>query len=132
VRLIEEIARGAGTIDGMIGGQVIDLEAEHRKLDPATLEYIHRSKRAALITASVVSGGLYAGADDDAVSELRSFGQSIGLAFQIVDDVLDAPKPPSNWERPPEKTLRRRRLPIRHCLALKNRSRKRMRRCSRL
>ncbi len=89
VRIIEEIARGTGTVDGMIGGQVVDLEAEHRKPDLQTLEYIHRSKTAALITASVVSGGLYAGADDDAVAKLRSFGQSIGLAFQIVDDVLD-------------------------------------------
>lgn len=89
VRIIEEIARGTGTIDGMIGGQVVDLEAEHHKPDLLTLEYIHRSKTAALITASVVSGGLYAAADGDAVGRLRSFGQSIGLAFQIVDDVLD-------------------------------------------
>jgi geranylgeranyl diphosphate synthase type II len=89
VRLIEEIAHGTGTIDGMIGGQVVDLEAEHKKPDLATLEYIHRSKTAALITASVVSGGIYAGGDDGAVCKLRSFGQSIGLAFQIVDDVLD-------------------------------------------
>jgi geranylgeranyl diphosphate synthase type II len=89
VRMIEEIARGTGTIEGMIGGQVVDLEAEHSQPDLATLEYIHRSKTAALINASVVSGGLYAGADDEAVGALRGFGQSIGLAFQIVDDVLD-------------------------------------------
>jgi geranylgeranyl diphosphate synthase type II len=89
VRIIEEIARGTGTIDGMIGGQVVDLEAEHRKPDLKMLEYIHRAKTAALITASVVSGGLYAGADDQTVAKLRSFGQNIGLAFQIVDDVLD-------------------------------------------
>jgi geranylgeranyl diphosphate synthase, type II len=89
VRIIEEVARGTGTVEGMIGGQVVDLEAEHTKPDVKMLEYIHRSKTAALITASVVSGGLYAGADDQAVAKLRSFGQSIGLAFQIVDDVLD-------------------------------------------
>jgi geranylgeranyl diphosphate synthase type II len=89
VRIIEEIAHGTGTIEGMIGGQVVDLEAEHTKPDLATLQYIHRSKTAALMGASVVSGGLYAGADDKAVGQLRSFGQSIGLAFQIVDDVLD-------------------------------------------
>ena len=88
-RIIEEIARGTGTIEGMIGGQVVDLETEHREPDLATLEYIHRSKTAALITASVVSGGLYAGANDEAVEKLRCFGKSIGLAFQIVDDVLD-------------------------------------------
>ncbi len=89
VRIIAEIARGTGTVDGMIGGQVVDLEAEHTKPDIKTLEYIHRAKTAALITASVVSGGLYAGADNGAVEKLRSFGQSVGLAFQIVDDVLD-------------------------------------------
>ncbi|HZQ21496.1 MAG TPA: farnesyl diphosphate synthase [Terriglobales bacterium] len=89
VRLIEEIARGTGTVDGMIGGQVADLEAEHQKPDLAMLEYIHRAKTAALIAASVVSGGIYAGAEAEAVGKLRNFGRSIGLAFQIVDDVLD-------------------------------------------
>jgi geranylgeranyl diphosphate synthase, type II len=89
VRIIEEIARGTGTVGGMIGGQVVDLEAEHKKPDLPTLEYIHQSKTAALITASVVSGGLYAGASDSEVCNLRSYGQAIGLAFQIVDDILD-------------------------------------------
>lgn len=89
VRIIEEIARGTGTVNGMIGGQVVDLEAEHTKPTSEMLDYIHRSKTAALITASLVSGGLYAGARESDVSKLRNFGQSIGLAFQIVDDVLD-------------------------------------------
>jgi geranylgeranyl diphosphate synthase type II len=89
VRIIEEIARGTGTLDGMIGGQVVDLEAEHTLPTAEMLEYIHRSKTAALITASLVSGGLYAGAKDNQVKKLRTFGQSVGLAFQIVDDVLD-------------------------------------------
>jgi len=89
VAIIQEIAHATGTIDGMIGGQVVDLEAEHKKPDLATLEYIHRSKTAALITASVVSGGTYAGAKAADIVRLRTYGQSIGLAFQIVDDVLD-------------------------------------------
>jgi geranylgeranyl diphosphate synthase type II len=89
VRIIEEIARGTGTVDGMIGGQVVDLEAEHTKPTAEMLEYIHRSKTAALITASLVSGGLYACAKESEVSKLRAFGLGIGLAFQIVDDVLD-------------------------------------------
>jgi geranylgeranyl diphosphate synthase type II len=89
VRIIGEIARGTGTVDGMIGGQVVDLESEHSRPTPEMLEYIHRSKTAALITASLVSGGLYAGAKDADVKRLRAFGLSIGLAFQIVDDVLD-------------------------------------------
>jgi geranylgeranyl diphosphate synthase, type II len=89
VRIVAEIARGTGTLNGMIGGQVVDLEAEHTRPTAEMLEYIHRSKTAALITASLVSGGLYAGAKDSEVAKLRSFGQSVGLAFQIVDDVLD-------------------------------------------
>jgi geranylgeranyl diphosphate synthase type II len=89
VRIIAEIAHGTGTIDGMIGGQVVDLEAEHTQPTAEMLEYIHRSKTAALITASLVSGGLYAGAKDGQVAKLRAFGLAIGLAFQIVDDVLD-------------------------------------------
>jgi geranylgeranyl diphosphate synthase type II len=89
VRIIEEIARGTGTVDGMIGGQVVDLEAEHTKPTAEMLEYIHRSKTAALITASLVSGGLYTGAKENEASKLRAFGLGIGLAFQIVDDVLD-------------------------------------------
>jgi len=89
VQIIAEIAHGTGTIDGMIGGQVADLEAEHTKPEATTLEYIHRAKTAALITASVVSGGLYAHASKEQVCRLRSYGEKIGLAFQIIDDVLD-------------------------------------------
>jgi geranylgeranyl diphosphate synthase type II len=89
VRIIEEIARGTGTIAGMIGGQVMDLEAEKQHPDARTLEYIHRSKTGALITASLVSGALYAGGNDEQVAHIRAFGRDIGLAFQIVDDILD-------------------------------------------
>lgn len=89
VRIVEEIARGTGTVDGMIGGQVVDLEAEHTKPTPEMLEYIHRSKTAALITSSLVSGGLYGAATESQAARLRAFGMGIGLAFQIVDDVLD-------------------------------------------
>jgi geranylgeranyl diphosphate synthase, type II len=89
VRTIEEIARGTGTVDGMIGGQVVDIEAERKKPDAPTLEYIHLSKTAALITASVVTGGIYGNATPQQVVDLRRFGRAIGLAFQIVDDVLD-------------------------------------------
>jgi geranylgeranyl diphosphate synthase, type II len=89
VRIIEEIARGTGTVDGMIGGQVKDLEAERQMPDAATLEYIHRSKTGALITASLVTGGIYAGGPHAEIQRLRDFGRAIGLAFQIADDVLD-------------------------------------------
>ena len=89
VGIIAEIAHATGTIGGMIGGQVMDLEAEHTRANAQTLEYIHRSKTGALLTASVVTGGMYAGASDTQIAGLRSFGENIGLAFQIVDDVLD-------------------------------------------
>ena len=89
VGIIAEIARATGTIEGMIGGQVLDLEAEHQAPDAATLEYIHRSKTGALITASLVTGGIYAGGPEAEVERLRRFGRASGLAFQIADDVLD-------------------------------------------
>lgn len=89
VRIIEEVARATGTIEGMIGGQVMDLEAEHKKITVQELEYIHRSKTGALITASLISGGIYGGAGESDVELLRCFGRGIGLAFQIADDILD-------------------------------------------
>ena len=89
VAIIGEIAHATGTIDGMIGGQVMDLEAEHQHPDAKTLEYIHRSKTGALLTASVVTGGMYARGTPEQIHSLRDFGMNIGLAFQIVDDILD-------------------------------------------
>src|SRR3954464_4443096 len=85
VRIIEEVARGTGTVEGMIGGQVVDLESERVKPSAELLEYIHRSKTGALITASLVSGGLYASGSNTQIEALRKFGRAIGLAFQIVD-----------------------------------------------
>src|SRR6184192_1212923 len=89
VRIIEEIARATGSVEGMIGGQVMDLEAERSQPDGKTLEQIHRYKTGALITASLVSGGIYANGSHAEIQRLRDFGRAIGLAFQIVDDVLD-------------------------------------------
>ena len=89
VAMVSEVARSAGTVNGMVGGQVADLEAEGKDVAPAMLEYIHRSKTAALIRASVVSGALCAGAGDADVARLRRFGEQIGWAFQVVDDILD-------------------------------------------
>jgi geranylgeranyl pyrophosphate synthase len=83
------VARAAGTVDGMVGGQVADLEAEGKPPAAAALEYIHRSKTAALIRASVVSGALAGGAAANDVARLREFGATVGLLFQVVDDILD-------------------------------------------
>jgi len=89
VQIIGLIANAVGTVDGMIGGQVLDLESEHAKPTPELVEAIHRAKTGALIRVSVVAGGVYAGAAPDDVARLDIFGRKAGLAFQIVDDVLD-------------------------------------------
>jgi geranylgeranyl diphosphate synthase type II len=89
VRIIEEVARATGTVDGMIGGQVLDLEAENKPPNEPGVEQIHRAKTGALITASLVTGGLFAGGGHAELQRLRDFGRAVGLAFQIVDDVLD-------------------------------------------
>jgi geranylgeranyl diphosphate synthase type II len=89
VAIIREVGAAAGTLRGMVGGQVADLEAERRPVTAATLEYIHQSKTAALIRASVVAGALAGGAQPDEVARLGEFGHHIGWAFQVVDDILD-------------------------------------------
>jgi geranylgeranyl diphosphate synthase, type II len=89
IALVAELAAAAGTVDGMIGGQVEDLEAEGQPLDADRLHYIHRSKTGALLRVSVVMGGIYACADEAASEALSEYGRRIGLAFQIVDDILD-------------------------------------------
>jgi geranylgeranyl diphosphate synthase type II len=89
VAMVTEIATAAGTVNGMVGGQVADLEAEGKQIAPEMLEYIHRSKTAALIRASVTSGALCAGAKQADVSRLRTFGENVGWAFQVTDDILD-------------------------------------------
>jgi len=87
--MVSEVAGAAGTVNGMVGGQVVDLESEGKPVGPETLEYIHRSKTAALIRASVTAGALCAGASPDDVGRLRRFGETIGWAFQVTDDILD-------------------------------------------
>lgn len=89
-RAIARTLFSAAGVTGMIGGQVLDLEAEGRDLTTHTLQEVHRAKTGALITASVLIGGLAARVDDAVLDALRSYGDEIGLAFQIVDDVLDA------------------------------------------
>src|SRR6266567_2511526 len=89
VQIIEELSRGTGTIEGMIGGQVVDLEAEHTRPNKETLEYIHRAKTGALITASLLTGCFYASATPAEIHKVRAFGRASGLAFQVPDDILD-------------------------------------------
>ncbi|HUD73972.1 MAG TPA: farnesyl diphosphate synthase, partial [Terracidiphilus sp.] len=89
VQIISLVSNAVGTVEGMIGGQVLDLESEHLKPTPELVSAIHRAKTGALIRVSVVAGGVYAGATQEDVARLTVFGTKIGLAFQIVDDVLD-------------------------------------------
>jgi geranylgeranyl diphosphate synthase type II len=91
--LIEELAVASGTVDGMIGGQVNDLEGEGQHPTAALLEAIHHAKTGALLRASLRMGAIYAGANDDQLQALSCYGEHIGLAFQIVDDVLDVEQP---------------------------------------
>jgi geranylgeranyl diphosphate synthase type II len=87
--LVAELARAAGTVGGMIGGQVADLEAVNGPVTPETLEYIHRAKTGALFCASVRLGAIGAQANAEQLGAISCFGENAGLAFQIVDDVLD-------------------------------------------
>ncbi len=89
IRLVEELSRASGTVGGMIGGQVHDIEGERQPPTALLLESIHRAKTGALLRASVRMGAIYAGATDQELFALSEFGEHIGLAFQIVDDVLD-------------------------------------------
>ena len=89
LKVISEVARIAGTVDALIGGQVADLENEGRDVTGETLDYIHRSKTGALIRGSVLIGGIIAGAADADLAKLGDYGIRIGLAFQIADDILD-------------------------------------------
>jgi len=89
VAILTEVATSAGSVNGMVGGQAADIEAEGKRIEPPMLEYIHRSKTAALIRASITAGALCAGAGPDDVARLRRFGETIGWAFQVTDDILD-------------------------------------------
>jgi len=93
IRLVEELSTASGTVGGMIGGQVNDLEGEGQFPTAQLLESIHRAKTGALLRASVRMGAIYAGASAAQLAALSQFGQHVGLAFQIVDDVLDVEQP---------------------------------------
>ena len=88
LQVIQEIAKAAG-IQGMVAGQEADLAAEKKKVSLNRLQYIHQHKTGALITAASVSGGLLGGGTPKEIRALRTFGEKIGLAFQIKDDLLN-------------------------------------------
>jgi geranylgeranyl diphosphate synthase type II len=86
--LIKELAIASGS-HWLIGGQVADLEGEGKKISGDELKFIHRSKTAALLTASIRLGAMSANATAAQLKNLTVFGQSVGLAFQVIDDILD-------------------------------------------
>lgn len=88
LRVIDLIASAAG-YKGMVGGQVVDITYEGKEPDPSVVEYIHRHKTAALIAASVTAGTILAGGNKDEEKSINRYGQQIGLAFQIADDILN-------------------------------------------
>jgi len=88
LRVIELISHAAG-YKGMVGGQTVDISYEAKEPDSAVVEYIHRHKTGALIAAAVTAGAILAGGSEDQEKAINRYGQQIGLAFQIADDVLN-------------------------------------------
>ncbi len=88
LKALKTLADAAG-FRGMLGGQVVDVSTENMPIDAATLDYIHSHKTAALISAALVSGAQLAGAEPEIVKSYRQFGYCLGMAFQIIDDILD-------------------------------------------
>jgi geranylgeranyl diphosphate synthase type II len=86
--VIEELARAAGA-EGMVGGQMADIEGEEKKLSLKELEYIHEHKTGKLLSFGIIAGAIIAGASEDQLSHLKNFSYHLGLAFQIQDDILD-------------------------------------------
>ncbi len=99
IRLVHEISSAVGA-HGMVGGQVIDILSEGLRLDSDALIRLHQMKTAALLRASVVAGGIAGGATDEQLEKLSIYGECIGLAFQIVDDILDVTAPTEKHGKP--------------------------------
>lgn len=88
LQVVGELSLVAGA-PGLVGGQVVDLESEGKEVSLDTLEYIHLHKTGALLSACVITGAMIAGADEALIKALRVYAKGIGLAFQIIDDILD-------------------------------------------
>lgn len=88
LRVVAELGRASGA-EGLVGGQVVDIQSEGQEVGLDVLRYIHEHKTAALLEAAVVCGAIVGGASDDVVEKLRRYALNIGLAFQVVDDILD-------------------------------------------
>lgn len=103
-RLINELSRASGPC-GMIGGQVLDIDGENQSLSLDSLMQIHRMKTGALLTCACRMGAIAAGADESRLQALTKFGQHLGLAFQIIDDVLDVTSTPEQLGKKTQKDV---------------------------
>jgi len=108
VQLIAEIARAAGTPEGMVAGQALDLDAESRDVTSAELERIHHRKTGALIRAAARCGAIIAGANEKALAAITEYAISLGLLFQITDDLLDVTATAEDLGKTPGKDARSR------------------------
>ena len=99
IQVIKEVAQAAGA-GGMVGGQVIDLQSEGKRLELDALRQLHSCKTGALIRVAVRAGAILAGADSGDLEALTRYGEQIGLAFQIADDILDVTGTEENLGKP--------------------------------
>ncbi len=107
--VVHDIARASG-VEGMVGGQTVDVESEGKTPEASLVEYVHTRKTGALIRASVRAGGVLGGGDGRQVEALSLYGRKLGLAFQIVDDILDVEGDASRMGKPTGSDARRRKI----------------------
>jgi len=106
IAIISELSRAAGTPEGMVAGQALDMEAETHQVTVAHLEEIHRLKTGALIVAAARSGAIIGGASDNELAAITSYGSHLGLLFQITDDFLDVTATAEDLGKTPGKDAR--------------------------
>ena len=127
LQVIQEVSNACGTT-GLIGGQVLDPQSENQIVDEDTLRFIHRKKTGALFAASVRTGALLAGANQEQLEDLTKYADYLGLAFQITDDILDIEGEASILGKPTGSDLRNRKATYPHLLGL-DRSRSLVQEC---
>ncbi|HBT47188.1 MAG TPA: polyprenyl synthetase [Peptococcaceae bacterium] len=117
VAAVKELATAAGS-RGLVGGQVVDLLAEEEKPDPHLVDYIHRHKTGSLIRACLRLGGILGGATAEQLDKLTSYGEDVGLAFQIVDDLLNILGDTAQTGKPVGSDLRKKKVTYPACFGL--------------
>jgi geranylgeranyl diphosphate synthase type II len=106
IRLVAEVARASGVPEGMVAGQALDLEAESHEVNAHELETIHHQKTGALVRAAARCGAMIAGANEDELTAITAYAASLGLLFQITDDLLDVTATAKDLGKTPGKDVR--------------------------